>query len=287
MEKKEKTGLVLEGGGMRGMYTAGVLDVWMEQKITFDGLMGVSAGALIGSSYASGQHGRSIRYYCKYAGDERFMGWKNFFRTGDFVGNDFGYHEIPEHLDPFDYEAFRQNPMAFYVVCTDMYTGKPVYLKIQDMAKQIDMMRASATLPYIDKPVEMMGMRLLDGGCSDSIPLEAMRGLGYGRNVVVLTRDAGYRKKAGAWWLPGNVYKRYPEFARQLRLRFVHYNRCVRMVEKLADKGEIVLIRPSRPLKIGRMEGNPEKLRDIYEIGRYDAEQSLDQVRAFLDRKVL
>ncbi|MDT3843358.1 MAG: patatin family protein [Bacillota bacterium] len=281
-EKKTKNGIVLEGGGMRGMYTAGVLDVLMENGITFDGLVGVSAGAIMGTSFASGQNGRSIRYYKRFGQDKRFMSMRNFFLTGDFVGVDFSYHELPDKLDPFDYEAFRKNPMEFYCGCSNMETGKSELIRVEDLHEGIDVLRASATLPYISRPVEWNGQKYMDGGCTDSIPVRAFRRLGFARNVVVLTRDQGYRKKAGAWWLPGNFYRRYPEFAKQLRLRFAHYNREVQDIEKMAEKGEICLIRPSRPLSIGRVEADPVKLQEIYDLGRFDAQNELERIRRFL-----
>ena len=202
----EKTGLVLEGGGMRGLYSAGVMDVMMEHGVSVDGLIGVSAGACIGASFASHQIGRSIRYYKNYAGDKRFMSWENWLKTGDFVGVEFSYHEIPEVLDRYDYEAFDKNPMEYYVVCTNLETGEAEYIRIHDMLEEIDYIRASATLPYVSHPVAFRGKLLLDGGCADSIPWEWFRNKGFTRQVVITTRHRGYRKEAGAWWMPGRFF---------------------------------------------------------------------------------
>ena len=236
---KNKTGLVLEGGGMRGIYTAGVLDVFLDEGLEFDGVIGVSAGAVHGCSFLSGQRGRSIRYYKKYCADKRFMSAENMIRTGNFVDTDFCYHELPEVLDPYDYEAFDRNKEKtdFYVVCSDVEKGTPVYAKLHDMKKDIDYIRASASLPYVSKFVELGGRKLLDGGCTDSVPVEAFMKLGFTKDVVVLTRDLEYRKKPENAWMADLVYRKYPKFAEVLKNRSVEYNRSIRRIEKLEKEG--------------------------------------------------
>ena len=174
-----KTGLVLEGGGVRGIYTAGVLDVFLEKGICFDGVIGVSAGAIHGCSFLSGQHGRSIRYYSNYCSDPRFMSVSSLLKTGGLVGVDFCYHEIPEKLDLYDNEAFMRNGVPFYAVCSNVETGKPEYLRMTDMFAQIDILRASASMPYVSRLVEINGKKYLDGGSTDSIPVDAFRNMGY------------------------------------------------------------------------------------------------------------
>ena len=268
---------------MRGLYTAGVLDVFLEEGITFDGIIGVSAGAIHGGSYAAGQHGRSIRYYRKYLPDKRFMGWYCVLTTGEYVGNDFCYHEIPEKLDPFDNEAFQKSGIDFYAGVTCLETGEAEYRKITDMRKEVDVIRASATLPYITRPVMLDGKHYLDGGCSDSIPFHAMKKLGYDKRVVILTQPEGYRKRAGAFWMPGLYYRKYPEFARSLRLRFTHYNRALRELEKMEKNGDIFVIRPSVPLSIGRTEKSVEKINLAYEQGRKDAASCLPALKNYID----
>lgn len=176
---EKKTGLVLEGGGMRGIYTAGVLDVFMENGITFDGVIGVSAGAIHGCSFVSGQKGRSIRYYMKYCRNWQFMSFRSLLLTGNIAGEKFCYHTLPEKLDPYDYEAFKKSPTKFYVGCSNVETGKAEYLPITDMKEQIDRMRASASLPLVSKIVKTAGLKLLDGGCTDSIPVKAFAKMGY------------------------------------------------------------------------------------------------------------
>ncbi len=277
-----RTGLVLEGGGMRGIYTAGVLDVFMEHGITFDGVMGVSAGALIGCSYVSGQRGRSIRYYKKYCRDERFMSFTNLFRRGELVSTQFCYHDIPERLDPFDYEAFASSGTKFYAASSNLETGRPEYIQVTDMMKQIDAMRASASLPFVSHIVRYGGMKLLDGGCTDSVPLREMIGMGYAKNVVVLTRDANYVKKPIPVALAHLVYFRYPRFVADLKQRHITYNRTIKYVRRLEKEGRVFVICPSRELTISRVCRDPDELQRVYDLGRADAEARLAELEAFL-----
>ena len=256
---------------MRGIYTAGVLDVFMENGITFDGVIGVSAGAIHGCSFVSGQKGRSIRYYMKYCRNWQFMSFRSLLLTGNIAGEKFCYHTLPEKLDPYDYEAFKKSPTKFYVGCSNVETGKAEYLPITDMKEQIDRMRASASLPLVSKIVKTAGLKLLDGGCTDSIPLRAFAKMGYKKCVVVLTRPAGYRKKPGNFWLPEAAYHKYPAFVRALRSRYYFYNKTVEWIDRLEQEGKIFVIRPSVALPIGRTEHSVEKLQETYDIGRKDA----------------
>ena len=277
-----KTGLVLEGGAMRGIYTAGVLDVFLEQGIHFDGVIGVSAGALHGCSFVSGQKGRSLRYFRKYRNDKHFMSWWSFLHTGEVVGKQFCYHDIPERLDPFDYEAFIKSDTEFYATSTNVETGKAEYIKITDMMTQIDAMRASASMPYVSKIVNYKGMNLLDGGCADSIPVEAFKKMGYDRIVVVLTREIGFVKKPENVKMAEIRYHKYPEFAAQLKNRHEVYNRSVRILKRREEKGEIFVIRPSVPITIKRIEKDPDKLQLVYEEGLRDAEKCMEALQRFL-----
>ena len=169
-----KTGLVIEGGGVRGIYAAGVLDVFLEHALRFDGLIGVSAGAIHGCSFLSNQKGRSLRYYMKYCKDPRFMSFRSWLTTGDIVGADFCYHEIPDKLDIYDHDAFLNSDTPFYVTCSNVEAGTPEYIRITDMRKQIDYLRASASLPYFSRIVQIDGRKYLDGGATDSIPVIAL-----------------------------------------------------------------------------------------------------------------
>lgn len=279
---EKKTGLVLEGGAMRGIYTAGVLDVFMEHGITFDGVIGVSAGALHGCSFVSGQKGRSLRYYMKYRSDRRFMSFWNLLRTGDVVDKKFCYHDIPERLDPYDYEAFLKSGTKFYAVCTNVETGRAEYLQVKNMRTEVDIMRASASMPYVSKIVEFRGMKLLDGGCADSIPVTAFRRMGYEKTVVVLTRHDGYVKKPENPKMIRAFYHKYPNFVRTLSRRHVVYNRTIEEIHKSEKEGSIFVIRPSVELTIGRMEKDPEKIREVYEIGRKDAEKRIEALKEWM-----
>lgn len=280
-----RTGLVLEGGGVRGIYTAGVLDVFMEEGLTFDGVIGVSAGAIHACSYLSGQKGRSIRYYLKYVSDPRFMSLRSWLKTGDVVGADFCYHELPDKLDVYDHEGFLRNPTPYWVVCTDVETGKAEYVRLTDMRGQIEYLRASASLPYFSRIVTLDGRKYLDGGCSDSIPAEAFRRMGYGRNVVVLTRDASYRKKPEMTALARLVYRKYPAFVRTLERRHEMYNEQLAQIGQMEAEGSVFVIRPAKPLEIGRLESDPEKVQHVYEQGCADARAALAALRAWLEQE--
>lgn len=277
-----KTGLVLEGGGMRGIYTAGVLDVFMEQGISFDGVIGVSAGAIHGSSYVAGQHGRSIRYYKKYCNNDHFMSYKSLLRTGDVVEKKFCYYDLPERLDPFDYQAFKTSKTKFYVTCSNLETGKAEYPLITDMRRQVELMRASASLPYLSRIVKFDGKKLLDGGCTDSIPVKAFRRMGYKKIVVVLTRPQGYRKEPEKRDLSRIMYRRYPQFGQALRNRYKAYNRTLAYIRKLEKRGKIFVIRPSENPGIGRMEHDPEKIQRVYDMGRRDAIKCADALKKWM-----
>lgn len=278
-----KTGLVLEGGGVRGIYTAGVLDVFMDHALTFDGVIGVSAGAIHGCSYLSNQKGRSIRYYKKYCGDPRFMSFQSWLTTGDVVGAEFCYHELPDKLDPYDHDAFARCSVPFWAVCSNVETGKPEYISMTDMRSQIEYLRASASLPYFSRIVEQDGRKYLDGGCTDSIPVEAAQKLGFERNVVVLTQPADYRKKPELAWLAKLLYRKYPMFSKALLNRHNTYNETVAKIMELEQNGSIFVIRPERKLDIGRLETDPEKVQQVYDTGRIDAEKSIKNLKNWLN----
>lgn len=212
-----KTGLVLEGGGMRGMYTAGVLDAFMENGISFDGVIGVSAGAVHASSLLSMQNGRGLRYTKKYCCDWRFMSKKSLIKTGDIVGAEFCYNTLPNELDPYDYDAFDNRTSEFYVTCTNVESGKAEYIKITDLRKEMAYMRASVSLPFVSRIVTIDGKKLLDGGCSDSIPVNAFMNMGYKKNVIVLTRPKNFTRSPENYRLARLVYRKYPNFVNTLR----------------------------------------------------------------------
>lgn len=282
-----KKGLVLEGGAMRGMFTAGVMDVLMENKTVFDGAVGVSAGAAFGCNYKSGQIGRVIRYNLKYCRDKRYCGVRTWLKTGNLYSTDFCYGEVPLKLDKFDMSAYTKNPMEFYVVCTDVETGKPVYHKYTGADDHgFDWIRASASLPLAARIVEIDGQKLLDGGMVDSIPLEFFEKLGYNKNVVVLTQPKGYRKdKNKLLPLIEKKFRNYPKLVEAIANRHVMYNSELDYIAKREADGNAFVIRPESALTIGRVEKNPEKLKSVYELGRIAAEKCIDDLKAFLETR--
>ncbi len=279
-------GLVLEGGAMRGLYTAGVLDVFLEQGIAVDGVIGVSAGTVHGVSYVSGQHGRSIRYYEKYRSDKRFMGLYPLLTTGDIVDKTFCYEDIPWRLDPFDNDAFVKAGTPFYVTCTNVETGNAEYIRCTDFkgTDAMEYLRAGASMPLVSRIVEVGGKKLLDGGVADPIPLAAFRRMGYERNIVVLTRPAGYRKKPASPLPFQTVYHSYPAFVQAMADRHAVYNREVAAAECGAADGSVLLLRPSTDLNISRTERSVQKLRQLYELGRSDTLARLGELKHFCQK---
>lgn len=277
-----KTGLVLEGGGLRGIYTAGVLDVFLENGIAFDGVIGVSQGAILASSYLSEQKGRGIRYCKKYCGDKRMMSVGSLLTTGDFINVKFSYDTLPNELDLYDYDVFLNNTAEFYVVCTDVETGKPEYIRITDLRTQMDYLRASASLPFLSRIVEIDGRKYLDGGVSDSIPVEQFRKMGFDRIVVVQTRPENYRKKPSKMSRMGWMYRKYPQFLTTLDRRSEDYNLTMERIADSKRNGEIFAIAPSKALEVGRLEKDPEKIQAQYDLGREDALKILEDLKAYL-----
>lgn len=279
-----KTGLVLEGGALRGLFSAGVMDVLLEHGITFDGLVGVSAGAAFGCNYKSKQAGRAIRYNAKFANDWRYCSWRSFFKTGDLFGGEFCYHVMPEQLDVFDTKTFDENPMAYYAVCTDVITGEPVYQKVMKCSyNAYEYIRASASMPLVSKVVEVEGRKLLDGGVSDSIPLAFFQGVGYERNVVVLTQPDGYQKKHNRLMpLMRLSLRKYPKMIHALDMRHVMYNRQLEYVKQEEKKENTLVIRPPHALPIGHLSHDAEMMWEVYRIGRETCEQRLEEIETFI-----
>lgn len=279
-----KTGLVLEGGAQRAIYTAGVLDVFMENGITFDGVIGVSAGAIHGCSFVSRQHRRSIDYTLDYAGDKNYMSWYSFLTTGNMVNEEFCYHALPEKLFPFDHKTFEANNTDFYAVCSNLQTGQAEYVKCAKMDKTgLAYLRASASMPFVSRISEIGGKKYLDGGICDSIPLRAFQKMGYERCVVVQTRAAGYQKKPNKLgWLAPLVYRKYPKFAAAIKNRHIMYNNELEQIEQAQKKGAAFVIRPSKNVKIHHMETDKKVLQAVYDLGRGDAIKLLPELKKFL-----
>lgn len=281
-----KTGLIMEGGAMRGLFTAGVTDVMMENSIKFDGAIGVSAGAAFGCNYKSGQIGRAARYNIKYCRDKRYCSIWSLIFTGNLFGTKFCYHDLPEKLDIFDDEAFSANPMPFYVVCTDVLTGKPLYKKYEKSDDNFaEWVRASSSLPLVSKVVELEGNKLLDGGISDSIPIKYFENIGYDRNVIILTQPKGYRKeKTSSLPLVRATLRKYPNMIKSVENRHIMYNETVKYIEEKEKLGEVLVIRPDEALPIKRTSHDPEKLREVYEEGRRIANKYIEEIKAFLEK---
>ena len=275
----------MEGGAMRGMFTAGVIDVLMENKIRFDGGVGVSAGAAFGCNYKSNQIGRVIRYNKKYCRDPRYCSIRSLIKTGDLYGAEFCYATISYELDVFDNKAYFENPMEFHVVCTDVETGKPVYRNcITGLDEDLTWIRASASMPIASKVVETTDYKLLDGGISDSIPLKYFEDLGYNKNVIILTQPKGYIKKPTKALPFIKVFlKDYPNVYKTMQNRHNDYNDTIKIIEEKEKNGDVLVIRPPEKLPVGRVEHNPEKLQLAYDIGRETALKQLEEIKEFVN----
>ena len=280
-------GLVLEGGGLRGMFTNGILDVFMKNGIRFDAVVGVSAGVLFGCNYKSNQPGRALRYNLRYKDNIEYMSWKSLIKTGNYVNERFSYHLLPYMLDPFDFNEFKKNPMKFYAVCTDIERGCSVYHEIDD-ANGIGMrwMQASASMPVFAKPVEIDGRYYLDGGITDSIPLEFIQEIGFKKNIVILTQPADFRKKkAHVGLIMKLLLNRYPMVAELMARRHVMYNNELDYIHSELKKGDTFLICPDEKLDIGRLSMKEDKILRVYEAGVEKAQQLLPQIKDFISIK--
>ena len=278
-----KSGLVLEGGAMRGLFTCGIIDVMMEAGIKPDGLIGVSAGAAFGCNYKSWQPGRAIRYNMRFAKDSRYSGLKSLLTTGDYFNAQFAYHIVPTQYDLFDDRTFEESPMEFIVVCTDVETGEPIYKRI-DKSNPItyDWIRASASMPLASRVVELEGSKVLDGGIADSIPLEYFEKIGYKRNVVILTQPEDYVKKHNRLMLLMRIaLRKYPKLIEAMDRRHLMYNRQSEYVREAERKGRCLVIRPDSKLPIGHISHNPEEMKRVYDIGRELGERKLNEIKDF------
>lgn len=269
---------------MRGLFTAGVIDVFMENGISFDGAIGVSAGAAFGCNLKSRQPGRVIRYNKRFARDPRYCSWTSLLKTGDLFGADFCYRELPLELDLFDCAAYDANPMEFHLSVTDCETGRPVYRRF-DHADETTFrwIRASASMPLVSRPVEIDGHRYLDGGLSDGIPLAYFESLGYERNVVITTRPHGYRKfPSWKFALLKPLFRRFPAVYHALKTRHVWYNETLLYIDRQVAAGKVLLICPDAALPISRVCHNPDTMQKVYDIGCAAAVRVLPKAREFL-----
>lgn len=278
-----KTGLVLEGGAMRGMYTAGVLDVLMEQGIAVDCAVGVSAGALFGVNFLSGQKGRVIRYNKRFNRDKNYLGLLPLLREGNLVSTHYAYEEVPHKLDPFDDEAFQKTGVPFYAVVTEVESGEPEYMQITSVFDQMDILRASGSMPLVSRPVKIGEKYYLDGGISDSIPFRWLSGQSCDRLIVILTRDISYRKKPMSPTLAKACFGKNPKIAEQMLHRHEAYNGSVDTLLQWEREGKAFLILPSRPIEIGRIEKDPEKLQSVYDLGVRDGNLRIGELKRYLE----
>jgi len=279
-----KKGLVLEGGAMRGLFTAGIIDVMMEHGIWPDGLIGVSAGAAFGCNMKSRQVGRAIRYNKRFARDSRYSGVRSLLTTGDYFNAQFAYHVVPHKYDIFDNQAFEENPMEFVAVCTDVETGQPVYKRLEKCNEDTyDWIRASASMPLCSRVVCLEGYKLLDGGVSDSIPLEYAEQQGYERNVVILTQPLGYRKHHTRLMPLMRIgLRKYPLMVEAMDRRYLMYNRQLDYVAEAERQGRCLVIRPDEKLPIGHVCHNPEQMERVYQTGRQMGERKINEIKELL-----
>lgn len=279
----ENVGLVLEGGGMRAVYTAGVLESFLENDIFFPYVIGVSAGAANAASYLSKQKGRNHVVNIDYVTDPRYLSWRNFLNRREFFGMDFIFGEIPNKLVPYDYDAFYQSKSEFVVGTTDCYTGRPVYFSKNDYGqKMLTVIKASSSLPFIAPEITFKDKVLLDGGISDPIPVKKAQQDGFKKNVVVLTRNAGYLKKPSRFqFLVKRKYPAYTGLQTAIGQRYQKYNETIDYLEEEEKRGNVILIRPTEPILVGRMERNPEKLSKLYQSGYRDGKLYLEKIKHF------
>lgn len=280
-----KIGLVLEGGGMRGLFSAGVLDALLDLKeLSVNGIVGVSSGALFGVNYVSKQKERAVRYNKKYADDKRYMGLHSWITTGNAVNKDFAFYELPYKLDVFDNETFKKAKTDFYVVMTNVESGKPEYVLIEDAFAQMEYLRATSALPFASKIIEINGKKYLDGGISDSIPIDFCESLGYDKIIAVLTRPEGTYKEDKLGFLYKLVYRKYPNLVNSLLNMATDYEKVLAKIKDLENKGEIFVVRPPEVLKIGRLEKNRDKIQKVYDTGLNTGLKELDNIVKYLNK---
>ena len=277
-----KTALVLEGGAMRGLYSAAVLDIFMQNDIKADVVYGVSAGALFGLNYKSRQIGRALRYNLKYAHEKNYMGLYSLITTGDVMNRDFCFKKLVYELDKLDFETYKNNPVDFYAVVTNLQTGMPEYIKIDDAQKDMEYFRASGSMPFVSRPVEINGNLYLDGAISDAVPFEKALETDCEKIIVVLTRPLGYRRKISR--LPYKLfYRRFPELVETAINNYKKYNETMDLIEKYEQEGKIVVLRPSELVKMKRVEKNKNKLQRMYDLGVCDCTRKLDKIKEYIN----
>lgn len=279
-----KTALLLEGGAMRGIYTAGVLDVLMDNKIKVDVIIGVSAGALFGINYISNQRGRAIRYNKNYIKNKEYMGLYSLLTTGNIMNKEFCFNKLIYELDKFDFETFKKSNTDFYVTVTNVDTGKAEYIKIKDIEKELEYLRASGSMPLVSEIVQINNKKYLDGGIADSIPVNKAIDLGFDRIIVVLTRHIEYRKKKISLLPYKIMYRKYPEFINTVENRYINYNNTVEQIIREEENKNIFVIRPSKNPNIKRLEKDIHKVEETYNLGVNDAKSKLEDLINYINK---
>ncbi len=280
----EKIGLILEGGGMRGIYTAGVLDFFIDKNIDVNLVIGVSAGGCHAASYLSKQYKRAYHTNVDYINDKEYLSFRNLIRTGSIFGMDLMFNKIPNELYLYDHEAFNKSNTKFVVVATNCETGAAEYFELKDMKKDITYLQASCSIPMFSNMVDIDGYKLVDGGVADSIPIEYALNQGYKKNIVILTRDKTYRKnKVKFTSFIRSRYKKYPKLVKSIENRHINYNKSLDLVNSLEKKGDALVIRPKSPVKVSQIEKNIDKLIQLYNDGYNDAKESYNDIINFIN----
>jgi predicted patatin/cPLA2 family phospholipase len=281
----DKIGLILEGGGMRGIYTAGVLDFFIDKNIEVDLVIGVSAGGCHAASYLSKQYKRAYHTNIDYINDKEYISFRNLIKTGSIFGMDLMFNKIPNELYLYDHDAFSKSKSKFTVVTTNCETGKAEYITLTDMKKDIMYLQASCSIPMFANIVEIDGYKLVDGGVADSIPIEYAIKEGCKKNIVILTRDKTYRKnKVKFSSLIRRKYKKYPNLVKSIENRHLNYNKSLHLVKELEDKGDALVIRPKSPVKVSQIEKDVDKLTKLYNEGYNDAKESYEKIIEFIKK---
>jgi len=289
MYNLDETALVLEGGGLRGIYTSAVLDYFIEKQLEFPYVVGVSAGAIMAASYLSKQKERNLRINTTYLQDKRYMSLRNLIKEGYYFSKEFAYRTIPNQLEPFDYNTFYEGNFIYKVGTFDCVEGMNVYTNLKEVynnEKFLDTLMASGSLPFLSKTVNIDNNLYLDGGLGEAIPIyESIKDKNK-KHIVILTRDSSYRKKEKQdSKLSRLLYKKYPKVAEAIITRGKRYNETLDFLEELEEKGQVFLIRPSKEVKVDRIETNPDKIRELYYQGREDIKNNYENLIKYLNKE--
>ena len=279
-----KIGLVLEGGAMRGLFTAGVLDIFLDNNVEATDVVGVSAGTLFGVNYVSKQRGRALRYNLKYINDKRYMNVKSWLKTGNLINKDFTYYKLPFQLDVFDNKTFKESPINFFATVTNIETGEAEFVKIKDAYKQMETLRATSALPFISEIIEVGDKKYLDGGIANSIPVDFFEKQDFDKVIVILTRPITYRKEKTTGIQYKLFYKKYPKLVEKLENRYKEYNDTVDKIVELEKEGKLFVIRPSENITIKRLEKDIEKLQKVYDLGLKDGNNIIEDLKQYLEK---